>query len=66
MVSDYDLALKMYEAYRNCAKGKTIDGSKIPEWDDLEEGCQINWISAARVAKVEISLSDRKEQDDGS
>lgn len=57
MISDYDLARLLWEAYSKKAGGKTYDGKPLPTWDDLGEDRQICWIAAAAAAKSALQES---------
>jgi hypothetical protein len=54
MISDYNLARVMWDAYAKKAGGKSYDGKPLPAWDDLGEDRQLCWVEAARAAKLAI------------
>lgn len=50
-LSDYDVARKVYEAFRIRAKKTKFENEASVDWDDLEEDHQIKWIAIVTVAK---------------
>lgn len=57
---DWKLGKVAYEAYRKARRGKSMDMSKIPPWEDAQTYIQVAWIKSA-VAVAKLSPAPAKQ-----
>lgn len=57
MISDIDLARRMFAAYNTRAGGLTWDKKPIPPFDEVGDAVRANWIAAAQDAKLALGVT---------
>lgn len=47
-----------FEAYRSQMGNIAVDGSEIPEWEEINHGIRTGWIEAAWAVKKDVDSDD--------